>query len=703
MKRTLIFFLVILATLAIAFSSAMASSTRQDETQADASVVTLPASALDPGNYCASCHLPDDPRLATVTAWNGSIARIDYSPCPAAATIYQELYYTERMLLMIDRAEASVGTLPEKTQARLDDYTQRYSRMLDHPVTSLDAFVNEAQAIRYQLNKVYATLNNMAEAAKLRTVLIYAAGITLVVLGSLAWGLYNTRLIRSALVSRRNASFWRLAFILAVLAFFILPIFRVPPAEATITTTAQQEAQATLDTAQRLADAADRAQARAWMLARIATTWSDADPTQAQTVFGDALSALKTAGANEQALWGQSLVVQEATIGIPVDMLSASLIADELNAGRLRSWALPLVAIEWSSLDPEKAASMLQAEQAAIERHGNVYRDLQMRSLALAWVGVDPAQAFPVAAKITDPAVRSWTMRELADLTHEQALYTPAAEAAREVSDPIQRLRLLGQVAAASGQAELFDEAGSALETASGAPLAYALAELAVASGDVALIDRIDPSYPDAIATAYLRLGEYQPAWEAALKINDPYERARAQASIASAWQNAEAALQITVPLYRDIALRDITVKTGNASWVDSIGLPYYQIQALTGFGDLQAAAGLAGEVGDTYPLVALAVAMADTDQQAALTLVDSMSREAEKAAALQAIALVTGDKTLLEQAQGMALASRVRGDALAPAQASLNLAQAFRLLGPEYTQVLLQQAYEATLRIAVK
>ena len=72
---------------------------------------------------------------------------------------------------MIDRAQVEVGALPEKTQSRLDGYTQRYSRMLDTPVTSLDAFVSEAQTARYQMNKAYTALNQMAEAKKQRTVL----------------------------------------------------------------------------------------------------------------------------------------------------------------------------------------------------------------------------------------------------------------------------------------------------------------------------------------------------------------------------------------------------------------------------------------------------------------------------------------------------------------------------------------------------
>jgi hypothetical protein len=85
------------------------------------------------------------------------------------------------------------------------------------------------------------------------------------------------------------------------------------------------------------------------------------------------------------------------------------------------------------------------------------------------------------------------------------------------------------------------------------------------------------------------------------------------------------------------------------------------------------------------------------------LALVDQMDREADKAIALQAIAVVSGDQALIEQAQGMALAARVRGDSLAPAQASLDLAQALWNVNKPDAQAVLQQAYEAAQRIAIK
>jgi hypothetical protein len=699
MKRTILLpALIFIAVLALAVSSVSASSSALSPSKGGSEETSLVS-----GNYCISCHMADDPRLGAVTEWQGSIAREVDSPCPAAIKIHEELYYTERLLLMIDRAQAEVGVLPEKTQSRLDGYTQRYSRMLDAPVSSLDAFVSEAQSTRYQMNKAYVTLNQMAEAAKLRTVLIYSTVITLLVLGSLAWGLYNTRAIKAGIVSKSWGTFWRVAFVLAVLIFFALPIFRVPAVEVEMTTEEQQAAQTTLDTAQRAADAADRAQARAWMLARVGTAWNEMEAEQAKNVLDESLLAIETARKNEEALWGQSLAVQEVTVGIEVEMESAGLIAADLNAARARAWATPLIAVELNTVDPDKAVALLQAEQENVLGQSGLYRDLQLRALSLAWAKMDPAQAAPTAAQIHDPALRAWTFRELAVLTGDNSLFDDAAEAARKVIDPVQRARALREIGLASGKADLFNEALASLDDVTGVSLAYAMSDLAVASGNTAFVEQIDPAFSEARTSAYLRMGDYQSAWDVAAQIIDPYEQARAQAAIAAAWGNAEVASQVSVPLYHDLALRDVIRKTGNAALVDSISSAYYQVQALTAIGEYETAAQLAGNLGDAYPLIELAVSLADTNPQAALALVDQMSREADKVIALQAILVASGEQALVEQAQGMALAARVRGDSLAPAQASLDLAQTLWTVDTTEAVAVLKQAYEAAQRIAIK
>ena len=94
---------------------------------------------------------------------------------------------------------------------------------------------------------------------------------------------------------------------------------------------------------------------------------------------------------------------------------------------------------------------------------------------------------------------------------------------------------------------------------------------------------------------------------------------------------------------------------------------------------------------------------LAKANPKTALELVDLMKREVDKAAALRIIAAATRDRSLFEQAQGMALAARVNGDALAPSMSLFKLAEAFWTINRTEAESVLRLAYEAVLRIAVK
>ena len=65
---------------------------------------------------------------------------------------------------------------------------QRYARLLDTPVTSLDAFVSEAQGQRYTLGKLYTQINTAHAARQARNVLLIAAAVTLLVLARAGLG-----------------------------------------------------------------------------------------------------------------------------------------------------------------------------------------------------------------------------------------------------------------------------------------------------------------------------------------------------------------------------------------------------------------------------------------------------------------------------------------------------------------------------------
>jgi hypothetical protein len=199
------------------------------------------------------------------------------------------------------------------------------------------------------------------------------------------------------------------------------------------------------------------------------------------------------------------------------------------------------------------------------------------------------------------------------------------------------------------------------------------------------------------------RVGQFDEAWATAAEITDPFDQARALAAIAGAWGNAEVAQQIPDPTLRDLALREIAVAGQDVALGASIESPYYRVQALTALGQYQAAFDIAEELSDTYPLSALSVAWAETDPQSALGIVEAMDREADKAEALRAIAVAVGDQPTFERALGLALAARVRGDALAPAEASLNLAKAFSPLDETRAEAAFVQAYDVAQRISTK
>jgi hypothetical protein len=695
------------------------------------------ATQVQPGNYCVGCHTPGDERLANVMAWNGSINREVVSGCVAASRVHEEVYYTQRMLLAIDRARADVAGRVDVTKldAQVAAGRQTYSRLLDTPITSLDAVSSEAQILRYQLGKRYTWLNQARVALKQQRVLLAAGLLTLALLISLSWGLRNTIRFSTARISppppqpspykgegantirfgavRRSSpgtgsgwlrlSFKVVLFVALVFALFSLPIFRIPLQQVASATEEEQARQAALDTASRIATTADRALARAWMLARVGAAWEGLSSQQAENALDTALAAANEAQINDFALWGQAQAVREGTVGSQVAREKAELMADRLNATNSRAWALRLIAAEWYAVDRARAEKILEQALVVAQSNTGIYRDLDMRSIAVTWAGTDSARGLAVAGQVRDPGLRAWGLWEIAAITGDEAVYDQAAQAARQVTDPVARARSLREVAVHSDRPSLFQEALTTLDGVQGAPRAYALSDLATASGDASIIARIDPAYPDARAAALYRLGQFKEGWIVAGKIADPFDRARAQAAIAGAWGNVDAARQIADPTLRDRALYEVAVARKDVALAQGIESPYYRVRALTTLGQYQAALAEADNLGDTYPLRALAIALAEHDAEAALALVDKMDREADKADALRAIAAATGDPDTFDKALAMALAARVRGDALAPVEASLALAQTFQAIDESKAEAAFAQAYEIAQTIMVK
>lgn len=663
---------------------------------------------MQASNYCVSCHSAGDERLQHATDWNGGIAVTQYSDCPAYKRIQEELYYTERLLLMIDRAGDSISLTPALA-SRLQAGQEGYQRLLDQPVTSLDAFVAEAQGLRFKLGKVYTEISQTIEQGKRTRALVVAIIISLLVALAFGWGWYNTRHVPTRGWRGRG---WkglvgRALVVLLVFAFFALPLLREPPEPVTATTPESQAMQTALDTSQRAATTADRTLGRAWMLGRVGAAWNALDPDKGQALWNEAMAAAGQAEMNQAALWGQANKAQEAAAADTATLEKAGLIASQLDAMRARSWEQSLIAEDWAAVSAGSAQASLDQALKTTEQATGIYQDLDLHKIATLTAAADPARASQLAAEITNPAIQSWAWREIAGQTGDAKGYEQAAGAARRITDPVQKSVALGRVAAQTDSPDLFAEARQAITGLDSAAASYAWVTLAKLSQDATLVEQIPADKPAERAAALLGTGQYAEAF--AQPIADPYEQGRAQVQAVSGWaagdtaQAGQAAGTIGMPLFQDRAWREVVLAGGNADMASQIRLPYLQLQALTGQGKHAEAAALAGQIKETYPLVELAVEWAKTDPQAALALVDQVTREADRAQALNAIAAQTRDPAIFDRALGMALAARVRGDALSPAQTSLDLAQAFLPIDPAKAQAAFEQAYQAALSIAIK
>ncbi len=669
-------------------------------------VSSSPQISSDAGNYCIGCHSTDDPVLQEAITWRGGVEMQAANPCPAVTRIEEELFYTGRLMqaIRILRSQLPDNAQALSLEARFAAAEQSYLRLLDAPVTSLDAFVSEAQTQRYQMGKIYSGLNQVQDSVQVQRILIWGSLVSVVILGSLAWGYWNTRKLAPRTSTAGRIRLGELVkpglIVLLVFILFALPIFRDFPAPLEIASAEEQEKQTTLDESSRAASAAERALGRAWMLSRVGAAWAGSDPAVAEEVFISALEASAEAQKDASALWGDMQAAQEAAAGSTVDQENAALIAASLQSAQSRAWNLRMMAEDWLPVDAQRGLALLDQAVQTAEGGSGIYRDLDLRAIAVTLALVEPEQSLKVINRIRDPFVRAWGYREIAAKTGDQALLEDALAAASQVENPVLRAYALTKIAAISTDAEVFEMAHRSLDGVEAEARAYSLARLSGAAGKPDWAAEIDPSYTAAAALAQVHLGAYPEAWEAAVQIGDPLERAIAQAAIAGAWGNAEKALEISLPLYRDRALRFVTLMTGDVTLAAEIQNSYDRAMVLSAAGKYDEALALDG-LKETYPLVAVGAALAQQNPGQALELLERLQREADKSAVLNALVEAGSDAGVFQQALEFALAARQRGDALAPVQASLDLAAAVG--DPALKAQALQQARQAAERISIK
>lgn len=662
--------------------------------------------ASDAGNYCIGCHSSDDPVLQEAVSWRGGVEMQAANPCLAVTRIEEELFYTGRLMqaVRILRSQLPDNARTLALDERFAAAEQSHLRLLDTPVSSLDAFISEAQMQRYQMGKIYTGLNVVQDSVLVQRILIWGGLVSVVILGSLVWGYWNTRRLasgsgtagRSRLVSLVQPG------LVALLVFllFALPIFRDFPAPLEVASAEEQEKQTTLDESSRAASAAERASGRSWMMGRIGAAWAASDPATAEEILLSALEASAEAQMDTAALWGDIQVAQEAAAGSPVDQENAALIAASLQAAQSRAWNLRVMAEDWLPVDQQRALELLEQAINTAEKGSGIYRDLDLRAIAVTLTMVDPEGSLQVMNRVEDPFVRAWGFREIAVKTGSQALFNDALASAEEVDTPVLRAYALTKIAQAASYENIFDLAYRSLNEVSGAGLAYSLARLSMEAGNSDWAAEIDPAYPAAVALAQYLIGDYPAAWEAAAQISDPLERAIAQAAISGRWGRADKAREIIIPLYRDRALHNVIQMTGDVTLAEEIQNSYDRAVVLIAAGKYDEALQLEG-LQEAYPLVAAGTASAHQNPDLALKVLERLQRESDKSIVLNALVSAGREEMLFQQALEYALAARQRGDALAPVMASLELAAAVR--DPALKTQALQQARQAAERISIK
>lgn len=680
------------------------------------------------GNYCISCHSPADDRLNMPLAWVGGIDREVIAACHALTALREEAYQSERLMAAIAHGSASLqapATAAEPLERQLLGVREGFARIEQEKMTGRQAPINEIKVLRYQLGNSYIQLNQMRDLLIRSRIVSVVVLVAIFFIVSLTWGYQNAqRFGRMAHrpnkmpLEKTGGAGWirvRPSAVVAVVGVFILfslPIFRPGSQPVEKASEAAAARQKTLDRAGRVAQAAEQASAKAWMMGRIGASWAALDPAQGKAALEAALEALAELKAGGPAFWGEARAVEESAAGSEFGQGRASLAARRITVAASSAWAYRAIAAEWASVDSTVTIQLLnQALEIAQANSLPYYRDLDLRGIAVTWAGLDSTQGLAVAQMIADPGLRAWALWEMGEF--DQAL-----TAARQVADPVGRVHALREVARHAGATDVFAEAlVTAAEISDPTAQAYAQSDLAAAW---AMVDpaaaaqaaaQVDEAYPGARAFALYRAGSFNAAWEAAGAIGDDLERSKAQQAIVSAWAPMDpeaaqaAAVQITDPMFQGAALRDVAIATHNLDTARSIGVPYYRVEALTALRGYEEAFALAGDLRETFPLRALAVAWAEVDPQAALNVVDQLNQPVDKVAALWAVAQrnpASADEIydrMLEQARG----SQRAGDPLAVSRALLDLAERLAPLDAQRAARLYAEALDAAELISTR
>ena len=202
--------------------------------------VTFPAAATASaagaapviGDYCLECHVTPPATLldeARPVEWARDI------PCPTLRKAHEETYQNDTLVKAIQNAAGQIsapGIDLSAQEKRLAARRFTAARISEAEPVSLSAITAQGKSARYQLNKVYAALNE-ARAQQQRLIIlgfVAAASAFLLVALFLAWR--NSSKGQGTYVRSRGSLLWPLAAAAITFALFASPIFGVSPPDA---------------------------------------------------------------------------------------------------------------------------------------------------------------------------------------------------------------------------------------------------------------------------------------------------------------------------------------------------------------------------------------------------------------------------------------------------------------------------------------
>jgi len=591
------------------------------------------------------------------------------------------------------------------------------------------------------MNKSYATLNE-TRVARGQIVMLIAAlvGTLVLVIGiALAW----RHTLKGKGVAIRSRAFVPLTILAMAIVFaiFALPIFAYSPGlpDATEEEIARQTAS---DQAARVSEMATRLSAQSWTLARIGAQWNVLDKTQGASALNDARQAAREKEIQSLAYWGQTQAVRESAVAWNHSTQDlASYRTDAIEYAASSAWQYRAMASEWLAVDKAKATELLELGLSNFQfPTSNLQNDLELRALAVTYAQLDKTKANELVARIGDPMLRAWGWREL-------GAFDQATEAARLVTLNYDRAWALREIARASRNAALLDEALTAITKLDRSDSkAYATADVAIVMAmlDVNkardLAQKLDAAYPEARAYAWRGIGNalvgkdnagaqqaFDLGFAEAKKISNRFtsEKIFAALLIDASLVNPGVASQVAQ--ISDVVLRDqVYVAIASRVSVDvtkQIASPAMRVLALTQIGKASAQAGdkakaqadfktafaLADQLEDTWVLRDLAIAWAEVDSQSALAVVDKLEDAASKVVALQTIAvqLAKTDKVAsaqaFDRAVNIAKSIRVLGDAFASARALASLGASYASVDATRANQAFALALEVAKKVNVK